>query len=61
MSLQECLGGVTTSGDFQLCAEMTQYDLSIVLFVQQSPAIDARSDGTRVVKTRQPRNAAVLA
>lgn len=58
MSLQEYLGGVTATGDFQLCAGMTQYDLSLVLSVQQSPEIDARSDGTRVLKTRQPRNAA---
>lgn len=58
MSLQECLGDVTATSDIQLCAEMMQYDLSICLSVQQSPAIDESNDGSRVVKTRQPRNGA---
>ena len=58
MSLQECLGDVTATRDVQLCAEMTQYDLSFVLSVQQPPAIDERSGGSRVIKTRQPRNGA---
>ena len=40
MSLQEGLGDVTATRDIQLCAEMTQYDLSNVLSVQYSPAID---------------------
>ena len=40
MPLQECLGDVTATRDIQLYVEMTQYDLSIVLSVQQSPAID---------------------
>ena len=38
--LEECLGDVTATRDNQLCAEMPQYDLSIVVSVQQPPAID---------------------